>query len=101
MHIHIVENEHGHIQDTIPFCSDPCHRAYCASHPDIGAYGGWNGCHEGGDYPEFCAACGVYCGGTPECEHQRDNVLVNRFTSETGEKCEHGHFVQVPAKMLA
>lgn len=100
MHVHYVENEHGHVQDVIPFCSDSCHREYCKTHSDIGPYTGWNGCNEGGDYPEFCANCGVYCGGKFDCDHQRDNVVVNRFRCEDGEKCEHGHWIQLPSKMI-
>ncbi len=101
MHIHRVENEHGHLEDVIPFCCDNCQRAYCEEHPDIGPYGGWDGCHEGGDSPEWCANCGVWCGGEAQCEHQLHNVVVNRFLSENGEKCNCGHWVQLPAGRLA
>ncbi len=100
MHVHIVENGEGNVVDAVPFCCDTCHRDWCDKHPDIGPYGGWNGCQEGGDYPEFCANCGVFCGGELQCNHQRDNVVVNRFVSDTGEKCQHGNWIQLPANML-
>lgn len=100
MHYHYVNDESGDLCDTIAFCCDPCHRAYMDAHPDLGEYQGWNGCHEGGDSPEFCANCGVFAGGTPECDCQRDNVLVGRFASEAGEKCIHGHWMQLPWGML-
>lgn len=95
MHVHLIENGAGNIVDAVPFCSDACHRAYCASHSDL-TYGGWHGCQEGGDAVEFCAACGVVCWGY-DCDCQRDNVVVNRFASDSGEKCEHGNWIQLPA----
>jgi len=100
MHIHIVENGDGNVVDVIPFCSDSCHRAYCAAHADL-PYGGWNGCNDGGDSVEFCAQCGVVAGGTCECDCQRDNVVVNRFASDAGDKCQHGHWLQLPARLLS
>src|SRR4249920_978103 len=94
MHVHLIENGEGNVVDVIPFCSDACHRDYCAAHSDL-TYGGWHGCIEGGDGMEFCAQCGVVCWGY-KCDCQRDNVVVNRFTSDTGEKCEHGNWIQLP-----
>ena len=94
MHIHAVENGAGNVVDVIPFCSDACQREYCRSHPDI-EYDGWHGSQEGGDSVEYCASCGVVCWGH-DCDCQRDNVVVNRFPSETGEKCEHGNWLQLP-----
>jgi hypothetical protein len=67
MHYHFVEDDSGNVVDLIPFCSDLCHRAWCADHGST--YGGWNGCHEGGDSAEFCANCGDCChegGGSVE-----------------------------------
>ena len=96
MNAHIIENGKGNVVDVIYFCSDSCHRSYCSTHTDL-TYEGWNGCQEGGDSVEFCAACGVVAGGTYECDCQRDNVVVNRFPSTHGVKCEHGHWVQLPA----
>jgi len=95
MHAHIVENGPGNVVDVIYFCSDGCHRDYCRAHPDL-PYEGWNGCHEGGDSVEFCAQCGVVAGGTYECDHQRDDVVVGRFVCDDGEKCGCGHWVQLP-----
>lgn len=99
MHYHHVENSDGELVDLIAFCSDACHRDYCADHGL--EYGGWNGCQEGSDYVEFCAACGVVAGGKFECEHQRDNVVVNRFVCDDGEKCECGNWLQLPARFLS
>lgn len=97
MHIHERTDERGDITDVITFCSDSCHRDWCAA---TGAdYGGWNGCHESPDYGAYCTACGVIAGGA-RCECQRNNVVVNRFTSDAGEMCEHGNWLQLPAWML-
>jgi hypothetical protein len=95
MHYHNVEDESGDLVDVVPFCSDSCNRDYCAKHGLT--YQGWNGCQEGPDSPMFCASCGVYAGGAAQCEHQRDNVLVNRFHTEHGEKCPCSNWIQVPA----
>ena len=99
MHEHNIEDARGDLADTIPLCSDSCHRDYCA---DRGlAYDGWNGCQESPDYNSYCAQCGVIAGCGPEsCECQRDNIVVNRFLSDAGETCEHGHWIQLPARML-
>jgi len=98
MHIHCVEDTKGDVIDVIPFCSDGCHRDYCREHGL--AYGGWFGCQEGGDYPEWCAQCGVFAGGEAECSCQTDNVVVGRFLCDKGEKSEHGHWIQLPASMV-
>ena len=99
MHYHTVEDESGDTIDLIPFCSDACNRAYCKQHGL--QYQGWYGCHEGSDYPEFCANCGVYAGGlAPQCDCHAHNVIVNRFPSDTGERCEHGNWIQLPASRL-
>ena len=94
MHYHYITDAHGDIVEAVAFCSDSCHREWCRENDQ--EYGGWNGCHEGGDYPEFCAQCGVYAGGTPQCDCQANNVVVNRFPSAQGEKCEHGNWIQLP-----
>ena len=98
MHYHFFTDTQGNLVELVPFCCDACHRQWCDTHDLL--YGGWNGCQEGGDYAEFCANCGTFAGGAPECPCQRDNVVVNRFRSEEGEKCEHGHWLQMPAKLL-
>ncbi len=95
MHVHIDEIN-GNVVDVIYFCSDACHQQYILNHPDL-TYDGWNGCNEGGDSIEFCSNCGVVAGGTYECDCQRDNVVVNRFPSKEGEKCEHDNYIQLPA----
>ncbi len=97
MHYHTIEDRYGNLVGLIPFCSDACNRAYCNEHDDI-EYQGWNGCQEGSDYVEFCAQCGVVAGGAYECNCQGDNVVVNRFRCDDGEKCEHGNWIQLPAK---
>lgn len=97
MHYHCVE-ENGDIVDLVPFCCDACHQQWCR---DTGTtYGGWYGAQEGGDYVEFCANCGVVAGGAYECDCQRDNVVVGRFVSDEGERCEHGNWIQLPASSL-
>ena len=97
MHIHLIERN-GDVVDLIPFCSDTCHRKYCAD--NMLTYDGWNGCNEGGDGVDFCAQCGVVAGGDYECEHQRDNIVVNRFVCDDGEKCECGCWIQLPRRMI-
>lgn len=98
MHYHMIEDERGNLVELIPFCCDACHREYCESNNL--EYGGRNGCHEGSDSPEFCANCGAFAGGTAECDCQRDNVIVNRFLSEEGERYDCGHWLQLPANYL-
>ena len=92
MHYHLRCDAVGDVVEAVPYCSDACHREGAGN-----AYGGWNGCQEGGDYPEWCDNCGVFAGGTPQCEHQANNVVVNRFASTDGEKCECGNWIQLPA----
>lgn len=93
MHYHHIEDE----VDLVPFCSDSCHRDWCARN---GAeYAGWFGCQEGGDSAEYCANCGTVCNvGHDGCDCQRDNVVVNRFASTDGVKCEHGNWIQLPSR---
>lgn len=100
MHEMIIEDERGDAVDAVPFCSDACHRDYAGA-----AYAGWSGCHET-EFTTFCAACGVVIPGVDvdydgqPCECQSRNVVVNRFLSDEGETCEHGHWIQLPARML-
>lgn len=98
MHEHYIEDSKGDLTDVVTFCSDSCHRDW----HDVksrGEYEGWNGSHEGStDYNSYCAQCGVICGCGPEaCDHQRENVLVNRFPTKKGERCEHGNWIQLPS----
>src|SRR5574338_1711388 len=95
MHEHYIEDERGDLLDAIPLCSDACNREYAGNQ-----YAGWNGCHEL-EHTDYCAACGVAIPGFEDaCECQLNNVVVNRFWSETGEQCEHGNWIQVPHSML-
>lgn len=96
MHQHYLEH-HGETLDVVPFCSDACHRAWCLRHGE--PYGGWNGCHEA-ENPEYCANCGVLCGAPLPCGCNA-GVVVNRFLSEDGERCEHGGWLQIPADYVA
>ena len=99
MHAHYVNAPNGDRTDVIPLCSDSCHREYDAKHKLD--YEGWNGTQEGSDSNEYCANCGVIVScGEDACEHQRDNVVVNRFTTTEGEICEHGNWIQLPERML-
>ena len=54
VNVHLVEDEAGELVDVIPFCSDYCHRGYCAR--EGVEYNGWNGCHET-EQDEVCAYC--------------------------------------------
>ena len=97
MHELLIEDERGDIVDALPFCSDSCHRAYAGER-----YAGWNGAHEL-EHTTFCVACGVVIAADDDdtCDCQLRNVVVNRFRSDTGETCEHGNWIQVPASYLA
>ena len=53
-HLHLIEDKNGDVVDAVVFCSDWCHRTWCAGQPF--EYGGWNGCHEM-DGPQWCAFC--------------------------------------------
>lgn len=100
MHVHEIEDEHGDLADVVPFCSDSCHREWCAKSSAY-PYTGWNGAREGGDANEYCASCGVIAScGEGACEHQRGNVVVNRFTSQLGVACEHGNWIQLPGDLV-
>lgn len=95
MHQHLTEDRHGDVVGTADLCSDACHRDYAGDD-----YQGWDGAHEA-EHTTFCAQCGVVISGLEDaCSHQRNNVVVNRFLSETGEKCAHGNYVQLPAALL-
>lgn len=94
MHLHYIEDENGELIDAIELCSDACHRDYAGRE-----YAGWSGCHES-EHTTYCAKCGVVIPGEDACEHQSSNVIVNRFLSDDGEKCEHGRWIQVPHTLL-
>jgi hypothetical protein len=99
MHIHTIDDDHGDLLDVVNLCSDSCHRAYAGDD-----YNGWNGCHET-EHPDYCASCGVVIPGTVDddgtpCDCQTRNVVVNRFLSDDGERCEHGNWIQLPSAHL-
>jgi hypothetical protein len=99
MHYFHVNDSRGELVDLIPFCCDSCHRQWCEANGE--EYSGWNGCNEGSDSVEFCHNCGNVAGGSYQCKHQRDNVVVNRFTSTDGIKCKCGNWIQLPESTLA
>jgi hypothetical protein len=91
MHLHYIEDESGDLVDLVEFCSDACNRDWSGD-----AYQGWSGCHES-EHTTYCRHCGTVIPGEDACEHQIDNVLVNRFPSFSGEQCSHGRWIQLPA----
>lgn len=96
MHYYFVEDERGELVALVPFCCDSCHQQWCEKNGV--EYLGWNGAHEGADSAEYCAHCGVVANaGNDGCDCQRDNVVENRFPSTTGERCQHGNWLQLPA----
>jgi len=95
MHLHYIEDASGDLVEARELCSDACHRDYAGSD-----YQGWNGCHEA-EHTTYCANCGVVIPGSDACEHQRNNVIVNRFHSDTGEKCACGQWIQQPSSYLS
>jgi hypothetical protein len=101
MHEYLITDETGETVDAVPLCSDWCHREHAGDE-----YAGWDGAHES-EFTTWCAQCGVVIPGASEddamqpCECQTRNVVVARFLSDAGERCEHGNWVQLPAAMLA
>ena len=93
MHIHSIQ-EDGQTVEQFDLCSDACNRQFAGE-----GYAGWNGAHEA-EFTTYCASCGVAIPGEDACEHQLTNVVVNRFLSDEGEKCEHGNWIQLPASYL-
>lgn len=88
MHYHHIEDEDGDLAAVVPFCCDSCHRGWCAENG--ATYGGWNGCQEGSDSPEWCAQCGVRCGiGSEGCDADCLTTVVNLLTPIPG-NCAHG-----------
>jgi hypothetical protein len=99
-HYHELNDANGDLANVIPFCSDACHQDW---HRPVHhrKYEGWNGAHDGADYTEYCGQCGVVASaGEDSCEHQRENVIVNRFRTPDGEMCGHGNWIQLPQKMI-
>lgn len=92
MHIHEVMDERGDLVDRAYFCCDSCHRSWCREHDE--PYGGWDGCHEAGNGPEYCSHCGVLAGGVLACGCMSP-VVVNLIDHAATEKCDHGCFLKV------
>jgi hypothetical protein len=55
-HVRLVEDTDGQLVDIDTFCSDWCHRDYCARYKI--PYEGWNGCQELPS-PAYCENCKV------------------------------------------
>lgn len=94
MHQYTTEDTNGDLIDAVALCSDACNRQYAGEN-----YRGWNGCIET-EFTTYCANCGVVIPGQDACGCQIGNVVVNRFLSETGERCGHGCWIQLPHSML-
>lgn len=82
--------------DVIPFCSEGCRNDFARRH----AYGEALYMESDNSVNEYCAECGVVMIGPDDdwCECQRDNIVVNRFISGNGERCEHDNWIQLPAE---
>jgi hypothetical protein len=90
--------------DLLPFCSESCRTEYAREH-DISE--DLYLTSDGSDSNEYCAACGVIAHVGAEqfkdgdaCQCQADNLVVNRFTCDTGETCKHGNWIQLPVSYL-
>lgn len=95
MHIRTIQDARGDTVDALNYCSDACHRDDASD-----AYQGWSGAHEL-EHTDYCAACGVVIPGFEDaCDCQLRNIIVNRFRTDEGETCEHGHWIQLPASYL-
>lgn len=94
MHLHEIKDQSGELVELVKFCSDACNRDWAGLD-----YQGWSGCHET-EFTTYCVACGVVIPGFDACEHQTSNVVVNRFLSDEGERCEHGNWIQLPLQNL-
>lgn len=98
MHIHRIEDNHGDVVGVMYFCSDACHRQWCARTDT--PYDGWDGCHEGGELGEWCNNCGVICNVPTDAECDCGYATrVNRFRVTEPEHCEHGMLIQMALEM--
>lgn len=60
MHIHRIYGDiNGDLIEVFHFCNDDCHQRWCYEQGE--EYVGWDGCHEGGESPEWCDSCGEKC----------------------------------------
>lgn len=98
MHEHYLYDDEGDLTDVVPFCCDACHREWCGAQGE--EYDGWNGCHEGADYPQWCANCGARCGIGIETDCDGDCVPVGVYPPYD-RKCEHGYAYYLPAEVAA
>ena len=108
-HVLFIEETIGGYQelvDAIDVCTDTCARTY-ARRIDV-PYRGWNGAHEV-ETTTWCANCGVVLPGFDDdfshdpCVEQSANVVLARFRSEDGEKCDRhngAHVIQQPSRNL-
>ncbi|KKL99566.1 hypothetical protein LCGC14_1813100, partial [marine sediment metagenome] len=105
-HALYIEDDKGDLIDSINLCTDTCSRTY-AKRIEV-EYRGWNGCHEQ-EFTTWCANCGVVLPGFAGdnqgelCSEQDANIVVARFRSDSGEKCERHngkHWIQLPAHYL-
>ena len=96
MHEHCIDRD-GETVDVVKLCSDACNRDWCADNGET--YDGWAGCHET-EFTDWCAQCGVVLPGQDADPCQLANVVVNRFSRADGERCEHGAWIQLPARMV-
>lgn len=60
-HHHYIQSPDGDLVDLRTFCSDPCHKDWCASRNAV--YEGWNGSHEV-EFDTFCDLCGSLIHGS-------------------------------------
>lgn len=97
MHIaEYIEDANGNILEYMMVCSDSCHRNYCDR---VGiVYGGWNGCHEGGDTGEYCVQCGVRMSvdTDSDCDGTCIPFVVNIISPDPARVCAHG----VPSEII-
>jgi hypothetical protein len=101
-----IDDANGELIDIVNVCTDSCNRTYCVR-VEL-TYQGWSGCHEL-EHTDYCANCGVVLPGFAgdsngeSCADQDSNIVVARFRSDDGEKCERHngrHWIQLPASML-
>lgn len=88
-YVEILDEDKMDLVDLVPACGEICAESYCREHGI--PYEGWNGCHEGADYPEYCGHCGtrVSVGLESECDSDCLPFVVGT-TEHAGKVCAHG-----------
>lgn len=88
-YVEILDEAGLDLVDAVPACGESCAMAYCEQHGI--EYAGWNGCHEGADYPEYCGYCGtrVSVGLESECDADCVPFVVGTW-EHVGKVCAHG-----------